>query len=155
MIKTHSYSYVINVYAPIRAFSSLKIVTVMWCMPRVIHWAEYTKVKASLKYRETITCTKLTTIKVANRKNKMAALASDWLRHRTSPLKPLNRIQRGCRGQSVKRWNIVLRCTICGPFGLLFISRNDIYFCVCVFLYFVLDQWAEGTFACDKKIWKP
>ena len=45
-------------------FSSLKIVTVMWCMPWVFHWAEYTKVKASLKYRETIACTKLTTIKV-------------------------------------------------------------------------------------------
>ena len=49
---------------PIWAFSSLKIVTVMWCMPWVFHWAEYRKVKASLKYRETIACTKLTTIKV-------------------------------------------------------------------------------------------
>ena len=50
--------------SPIWAFPSLKIATVMWCMTWVFHWAEYTKVKASLKYRETIACTKLTTIKV-------------------------------------------------------------------------------------------
>ena len=36
----------------------------------------------------------------ADRKNKMAALASDWLRHfSTSPLKPLNRIQRNLTGR--------------------------------------------------------
>ena len=50
--------------SPIWAFSSLKIVTVLWCMSLVFHWAEYTKVTASLKYRETIGCTKRTTIKV-------------------------------------------------------------------------------------------
>ena len=126
-------------------------------------------------------------------KNKMAALASDWLRHFglllwnrwteinetwqetrsqrplpslcvsgrlekqdgrpglwlaetfwTSPLKPLNGIQRNLTGSKIlmsfyqvcvfradrkkkmatlanqpKRWHIVLRCTICGPLGLL------------------------------------
>ena len=130
----------------------------------------------------------------ADRKNKMAALASDWLRHfrlllwnrwtefnetgqearsqrplpslcfsgrsekqdghpglwlaetfSTSPLKPLNGIQRNWTGSKIstsstkfvffgpigktrcppwpippKRWHIVLRCTICGPLGLLF-----------------------------------
>ena len=86
----------------------------------------------------------------ADRKNKMAALASDWLRHfSTSPLKPLNRIQRNLTGSKIstsstlfvffgpnrknkmaamadssKRLHIVLRCTICGPLGLLFISRT-------------------------------
>ena len=128
----------------------------------------------------------------ADRKNKMAALASDWLRHfwlilwngwtefnetlqearsqrplpslcfldelekqdgrpdlwlaetfSTSHLKPLNRIQRNLTGSKIstsstkfvffrpmstkisaladlsKRWHIVLRCTICGPLGLL------------------------------------
>ena len=38
----------------------------------------------------------------ADRKNKMAALASDWLRHfSTSPLKPLNRIQWNLTGSKV------------------------------------------------------
>ena len=40
--------------SPIWAFSRFKIVKVMWCMTRVFHWAKYTKVKASLKYCETI-----------------------------------------------------------------------------------------------------
>ena len=129
----------------------------------------------------------------AGRKNKMAALASDWLRHfqlllwnrwtefnetwqearsqsplpslcfsvrpekqdghpglwlaetfSTFPLKPLNRIQQNLTGSKIsesstkfvffgliskqmstladssKRWHIVLRCTICGPLGILF-----------------------------------
>ena len=105
---------------------------------------------------------------LADRKNKMAALASDWLRYfrllrwnrwtefnetwqqarsqRPLPslcfsgrsekqdgrpglwlagtfstsLKPLNGIQR-------KSWHIVLRCTICGPLGLLFtISETNL-----------------------------
>ena len=47
------------------AFSGFKIVTVMWCMTSVFHWAKYTKVKASLKYRETVALTKLTTTKVS------------------------------------------------------------------------------------------
>ena len=123
----------------------------------------------------------------ANRKIKMAALASDRLRHfrlllwnrwlefnesrqearcqlpvpslcfsgqsknqfgclglwlaetfSTSPLKPLNGIQRNLTVSKIlasstnfvffgpiseqKRWQIVLRCTICGPLGLLFIN---------------------------------
>ena len=38
----------------------------------------------------------------ADRKNKMAALASDWLRHiLTSPLKPLNGIQRNLTGSKI------------------------------------------------------
>ena len=38
----------------------------------------------------------------ANRKSKMAALASDWLRHiLTSPLKPLNGIQRNLTGSKI------------------------------------------------------
>ena len=130
----------------------------------------------------------------ADRKNKMAALASDWLRHfrllwnrwsefnetwqearpqrplqslcfsgqsekqdgrpglwlaetfSTSPLKPLNGIERNLTGSKIsmsstkfvffgpikmtaltdssKRWHIVLRCTICGPLGLLFVKLN-------------------------------
>ena len=50
--------------SPIWTFSRFKIVTVMWYMTWVFHWTQYTKVKASLKYRETIALTKLTTIKV-------------------------------------------------------------------------------------------
>ena len=76
----------------------------------------------------------------------MAALASDWLRQFcTSPLKMLNGIQQNLTGSKIstsfnmfvlfgpiikqkwplwpiprKRWHIVLRCTICGPLGLLF-----------------------------------
>ena len=125
----------------------------------------------------------------ADQKNKMAALASDWLRHfrlllwnrwtefnetwqearsqrplpslcfsirsekqdghpglwlaetfSTSPLKPLNGIQRNLTGSKISMsstkfvffgpigktrwppwWHIVLRCTICGPLGLLFL----------------------------------
>ena len=86
----------------------------------------------------------------ANQKNNMAALASDWLRHfSTSPLKMLNGIQQNLTGSKIstsstmfvlfvptskqnwppwsipqKRWHIVLRCTICGPLGLLFCSRS-------------------------------
>ena len=38
----------------------------------------------------------------ADRKNKMAALASDWLRHfSTSPLKPLNRIKQNLTGSKI------------------------------------------------------
>ena len=80
----------------------------------------------------------------ADRKNKMAALGL-WLAETfsTSPLKPLNGIQRNLTESKIsmflytkfvfsghtkmavlvflsKRWHIVLRCTICGPFGLLF-----------------------------------
>ena len=76
---------------------------------------------------------------------KMAAMAHDWQRHFfTSPLKLLNGIQRNLIGSKIstsssklcfsvwwvnknyrpadlsKRWHIVLRCTICGPLGLLF-----------------------------------
>ena len=131
----------------------------------------------------------------ADRKNKMAALASDWLRHfrlllwhrwmefnetwqearpqrplpilcfsgqsekqdgcpglwlaetfSTSPLKLLNGVERNLTGSKIsmsstkfvffgpikmaaltdssKRWHIVLRCTICGPLGLLFCSKS-------------------------------
>ena len=80
----------------------------------------------------------------AYRKNKMAALAFNWLRHfSTFPLKTLNGIQQnltgskisrplpslwfldqkvnknGHPGQSVKKVAIVLRCTLCGPLGFL------------------------------------
>ena len=37
----------------------------------------------------------------ADRKNKMAALVSDWLRHFQPPLKPLNRIQRNLTGSKI------------------------------------------------------
>ena len=138
----------------------------------------------------------------ADRKNKMAALASDWLRHfrlllwnrrsefnetwqearpqrplpslcfsgqsekqdgcpglwlaetfSTSPLKPLNGIELNLTGSKIsmsstkfvffgpikmtaltdssKRWHIVLRCTICGPLGLLF---SCLFVCLSVFL---------------------
>ena len=137
----------------------------------------------------------------ADRKNKMAALASDCLRHfrlliwnrwtefnetwqeaisqrplpslcfsgrlekqdgrpglwlaetfSTSPLKPPNGIQRNLTGSKIstsstkfvffrpmskpkisaladlsKRWHIVLRCTICGPLGLLFLCYMDVH----------------------------
>ena len=59
----------------------------------------------------------------------------------TSPLKPLNWIKRNLTGSKIsmsstnfvffgpiskqKWWQIVLRCTICGPLGLLFILIND------------------------------
>ena len=36
-----------------------------------------------------------------DRKNQMAALASDWLTFSTSPLKPLNRIQRNLKGSKI------------------------------------------------------
>ena len=78
----------------------------------------------------------------------MAALASDWLRHiLTSPLKPLNGIQQNLTGSKIltsstkfvffgpkseyklppwpihqRRWHIVLRCTLWGPLGLLFMN---------------------------------
>ena len=147
----------------------------------------------------------------ADWKNKMAALASDWLRHfrlllwnrwmefnetwkearsqcplpnlcfwgpmgkqdggpglwlaetfSTSPLKPLNGIQRNLTGSKIstsstkfvffgriskqkmsaladssKGWHIVLRCTICGPLGLLFSScdrKHTYYFLASHFL---------------------
>ena len=42
----------------------------------------------------------------ADRKNKMAALASDWLRHSsTSPLKPLNGIQRNLTGGKISTFS--------------------------------------------------
>ena len=81
----------------------------------------------------------------ADRKNKMATLASDWLRHfrlflwnrwtefnetwqEARFLHPLPSLcfsgwsekQNGPLANPPKRWHIVLRCTICGPLGLLF-----------------------------------
>ena len=81
----------------------------------------------------------------ADQKNKMAALASDWLRHFRLLLwnrwTELNETWQEARSQCPvpslcflggsekqdgrlanlsKRWHIVLRCTICGPLGLLF-----------------------------------
>ena len=80
----------------------------------------------------------------AHWKNKMAALASDWLRHfRLLLWNRWTEIQRNLTGSKIsmsstkfvffgpiekkmatlanppKRWHIVLRCTICGPLGLL------------------------------------
>ena len=80
----------------------------------------------------------------ADRKNKMAALTPDWLRHfrillwncwtefnetwqeaRSQHLPSLCFSRRSvnknfCPGWSVKKVAIVLRCTICGPLGLLY-----------------------------------
>ena len=82
----------------------------------------------------------------ADRKNKMTTLASDWLRHFRLLLwnrwMEFNETWQEARSQGLlpslhfsgrwvnknsaladlsKRWHIVLRCTICGPLGLLFI----------------------------------
>ena len=150
----------------------------------------------------------------ADRKNKMAALASDWLKHfrlllwnrwtefndtwqearsqrplpsfcfsgrsekqdgrpglwlaetfSTSPLKPLNELNETWQearyqrplpslcflgwsekqdGLSVKRWHIVLRCTICGPLVLLFTSfwSSDFFW------------WNFRRFLCPPPFWK-
>ena len=81
----------------------------------------------------------------ADRINKMAALASDWLRHfrlllwnrwtefnetwqearSQCPLPSLcfsgrSKKKMATLANPPKRWHIVLRCTICGPLGLLF-----------------------------------
>ena len=89
----------------------------------------------------------------ADRKNKMAVLASDWLRHLWHPLwncwtefnetwqearsQCLSQVcvfwgwsekQDGRPGRFVKKKHIVLRCTICGPFGPLVRNKyNDKY----------------------------
>ena len=81
----------------------------------------------------------------ADRKNKMATLASDWLRHfrllhwnrwttcnetwqEERSQRPLPRLcfwadrnKMAALAKPSKRWHIVLRCTICGPLGLLFL----------------------------------
>ena len=82
-------------------------------------------------------------------KNKMAALASDWLRHfgllllncctefketwqeerSQRPLPTLCVVGRSENRMAAlanpsKRWHIVLRCTICGPLGLLFYTPS-------------------------------
>ena len=52
----------------------------------------------------------------ADRKNKMAALASDWLRpFLTSPLKPLNGIQRNLTGSKISTSST--KCVFFGPIG--------------------------------------
>ena len=161
----------------------------------------------------------------ADRKKKMAALASDWLRHfplllwkrwtefnetwqearsqrplpslcflgrsekqdgrpglwlaksfSTSPLKPLNGIQRDLTGSKIstsstkfvfsswsvnkmsaladssKRWHIVLRCTICGPLGLLLhlnfhcinaYKMNPFLF-ICMHWYLTIKVWVTS-----------
>ena len=85
----------------------------------------------------------------ADRKNKMAVLASDWLRHFRlllwNPWTEFNETWQEARSQCPlpslcfsgrskkkatlanppKRWHIVLRCTICGPLGLLLIEIWD------------------------------
>ena len=80
----------------------------------------------------------------ADRKNKMAALASEWPRYfqlllwtefketwqearSQCPLSSLcflgwSENKNDCPGWFLKRWHIVLRCTICGPLVLLFLS---------------------------------
>ena len=93
----------------------------------------------------------------ADRKNKMAALASDWLRHfrlllwnrwtefnetwqeaRSKRLLPslCYRADQSTKlfalADSSKRWQIVLRCTICGPLGLLFSApepKAQVHYC--------------------------
>ena len=77
----------------------------------------------------------------ADRKNKMAAMASDWLRHFRllfwNCWTEFNETWQEARSQrplpslcfsdgSSKRWHMVLRCTICGPLGLLFISGTEL-----------------------------
>ena len=87
----------------------------------------------------------------ADRKNKMTALASDWLRHfrlllwnrwtacnetwqderSQRPLPSLcfwadRKNKMTALANSSKRWHIVLRCTICGPLGLLFNFLADL-----------------------------
>ena len=61
----------------------------------------------------------------ADRKSKMAALASDWLRHFRLLLwnwwmQFIETWQEARSQRPLKRWHIVLRCTMCGPLGLLF-----------------------------------
>ena len=158
----------------------------------------------------------------ADRKNKMAALVSDWLRHfrllrwnrltefnetwqearsqrplpslcilgrsekqdirpglwlaetfSTSPLKPLNGIQRNLTvskismysakfvffpannstkmfalADSSKRWQIVLRCTICGPLGLLLKCSWRVYYAPFAVLRYIwlfkMCRWRRG-----------
>ena len=85
----------------------------------------------------------------ADWKNKMAALASDLLRHfdfssetaernstkldRKQDLKVLYQVcvfradrknKMAALTNPLKRWHIVLRCTICGPLGLLFVYSH-------------------------------
>ena len=74
----------------------------------------------------------------ADQKNKMATLASDWLRHfRLLLSNRWTEFKRNLTGSKIstsstnfvfsgpinkqKWWQIVLRCTICGPMGLLFV----------------------------------
>ena len=86
---------------------------------------------------------------LADRKNKMAALASDWLRHfwlllwnrwtefnetwqearSQCPLPSLcfsadRKNKMATLANPPKRWHIVLRCTICGPLGLLLAHQS-------------------------------
>ena len=97
----------------------------------------------------------------ADRKNKMAALTPDWLRHFRLLLwnrsTEFNETWQEARSQSLppslcfsgwwvnknfrsadlsKRWHIVLRCTICGPLGLLF-PVNSYFFLL--FSYFISE----------------
>ena len=67
----------------------------------------------------------------ANQKNKMAALASDWLRHfyfsettqrNSMKLDRKQDLNVLANRQEAWRWHIVLRCTICGPLGLFFMT---------------------------------
>ena len=97
-----------------------------------------------------------------DRKNKMAALASDWLSHIRlllwNRLTEFNETWQEARSQRLlpsscfsgrsenkmaalanqsKRWHIVLRCTICGPLGLLFL-----------FLIFFIDTQTKPFWKC-------
>ena len=107
----------------------------------------------------------------ADRKNKIAALASDWLRHFRllfqNSLTEFNGTIREARTQhplpicifradrknkmaalvdSSKRLHIVLRCTICGPLGLLFMDDVII---ICV----PRTRFTSYTFAWTFKLW--
>ena len=101
---------------------------------------------------------------LADRKNKMAALASDWLRHfqlllwnrwmelnetwqeaiSQCPLSSLcffwadRKNKMAALADFSKRWHIVLRCTICGPLGLLFLVP---FWCQ-IFDAFIVLRWA-------------
>ena len=112
----------------------------------------------------------------ADRKNKMAALASDWLRHFRLLLwnrwtacnetwqeersqRPLPSLcffgwflilgwkfwskKQDALANPSKRWHIVLRCTICGPLGLLFVLFHNNY------VFVLLDHSLFLFPACD------
>ena len=119
----------------------------------LIGWAISTSLKPLNGIQQNLTESMTSTFSTkyvfcADRKNKMAALASEWLRHfrllwnrwtkfnetwqearAQCPLPSLQISDRsenknGSRGRFIKRWHIVLGCTICGPLGLLLVNKS-------------------------------